>query len=174
MFRNQDAFIFNSSCVTISLPSVLANQEKFKRYKNSQAAVDRNIFHLSDPRQTSAWCWQASCSLSHLLPKDREPRWYPRTHTHTQSLYKQELRVEALGKLVDACSPFQNIIKMTRLRQAQVLRTLVTWWSSSMYPLCLYLERCLHLRNRFDVSECCIPLKAGGYAGSAFWVIDTN
>ena len=46
------------------------------------------------------------------------------THTHTHTQYKQELWFEALGKLANACSPFQNIIKRTRLEQAQVLRTL--------------------------------------------------
>lgn len=132
-------------------------------------------FFTSLIQADNAWCWRASCYLSQLLLKDREPRWYLRTHTHTHTLYRQELWFEALGKLAKACSPFQNIIKRTRLEQAQVLRTLSPD-EAVQCILCVYLysEKYLHLRNRFCVSEWYILLKPGGYSGSAFWVIDTN
>ena len=132
-------------------------------------------FFTSLIQADNAWCWRASCYLSQLLRKDREPRWYLRTHTHTHTQYKQELWFEALGKLANACSPFQNIIKRTRLEQAQVLRTLSPD-EAVQCILCVYLysEKYLYLRNRFCVNEWYILLEPGRYSESAFWVIDTN
>lgn len=55
----------------ISLPSVLVNQGKYNAsFKNSQAEVDRNIFHLSDPSQAVFDAGTPGVSLSQFLPKD--------------------------------------------------------------------------------------------------------
>lgn len=75
MCRNQDTAIFKSSCVIVSFAiNSCKSRGSLNANQNSQAAVDRNILHLPDPRQCvmllRASCYSLSASALRIGSPD--------------------------------------------------------------------------------------------------------